>query len=287
LSVTIITTLGLRTSGVFHASAGARRSPVRSGPIASSAVLAYDDEGHGPAIVFVHGIGSDRTRWMPIVEHLTDDFRCVSVDLPGHGESSDDGCDALSAASALRAVVDHLDLEQPVLVGHSLGGIVSLLYAALFDPRSVVAVDPIHLHTPSVTDSLAAYRDRLLGDDFDAAFEEWEARLRPDLVPEPQRSIVLSGFHPRADVVRSYWRVVLDREAAVASQARLSAALTAIEIPMLVLWADPPIADDAAILERMPTTTVEIRPDSGHWLHLADPVWFADRVLTWIDGLAD
>ena len=54
-------------------------------------MLAYSDDGEGPALVFVHGIGSGRYRWAPVVDRLVDDFRCVSVDLPGHGDSPDEG----------------------------------------------------------------------------------------------------------------------------------------------------------------------------------------------------
>ena len=50
-------------------------------------MLAYTDEGAGPPILFLHGVGSTRSRWTPIVDLLRDDFRCVAVDLPGFGDS--------------------------------------------------------------------------------------------------------------------------------------------------------------------------------------------------------
>lgn len=248
--------------------------------------LAYSDTGRGDPVVFLHGLGSDRTRWTPITDRLGDDVRCVAIDLPGHGDSPAEGCDALSAATAVHDVVAELDLSSPVIVGHSLGSVVALLHGVLFPPRSVVAVDPVHLYTPHLSARLAPLRDRLLGDDFDAAFAEFEEGLRLDLVPEPQRSAIRTGFHPDPDVVRSYWRVVLDPAAAIAGQAQLSAALSALAVPALVLLVDPPTPEDAAILDDMPTATVEVHEGRGHFLHLADPDWFAARLRSWIATLA-
>lgn len=247
-------------------------------------LLAYSDKGRGDPIVFVHGLGSDHTRWTPVTDLLVDDFRCVAVDLPGHGGSPDEGCDALSATTALHDLIATLDLEAPVIIGHSLGSMVALLYGVLYPPRSVVAVDPVHLYTPHLTERLAPLRDRLLGDDFDAAFAEFESGLGTDLAPEPQRSTLVAGFHARPEVVRSYWRVVLDADEALAGQDRLSAALAALAVPTLVCLADPPTIEDAAILADMPTATVEVYQGMGHWLHLVDPTRFVDRLRAWIAG---
>lgn len=244
--------------------------------------LAHDDVGDGEALVFLHGIGSDRTRWQPIVELLAGDFRCVSVDLPGHGDSPPEGCDALSTAMAVAALTDALGLAHPVLVGHSLGGVVSLVVGALHPPRSVIAVDPVPLHLRHLTERLAPLRDRLLGDDFAAAFAEFEATLGPDLVPEPRRSAILDGFHPDAAVVRSYWAGLLDPAGVDEAQAAFAAALAGVAVPTLVLLAEPPTTEDAELLGTLPDATVEVFAGMGHYLHLVDPDRFADRVRAWV-----
>ena len=248
-------------------------------------VLAHDDVGTGPALVFVHGLGSDRTRWAPVVERLAGEFRCISVDLPGHGASGDEGCDALSATVAVRETWTALDVEVPIVVGHSLGSVVALLSAALFAPRSVVAVDPVHLYTPHLCEHLAPFRERLLGDDFDAAFAEWEQTLDLGPVDDAERAAIFSGLHPRAETVRSYWRVVLDPVAAAAGQAPMTAALAGITVPTLVVCAATPTPEDTAILDQMATTTVEVVPGAGHFLHLVDPDGFALRLRHWVREL--
>jgi len=247
--------------------------------------LGYDDVGAGDALIFLHGIGSDRSRWRWVVDLLADDFRCVAVDLPGHGDSPAEGCDGVSAAVAVAGLVETLGLDDPVLVGHSLGGVVSLVYGALYEPRSIVAVDPVPLHLAHLTERLAPLRDRLLGDDFAAAFAEFEATLGPDLVPEPRRSAILDGFHPDAEVVRSYWAGLLDPAGVAETQAGFADALTAVTAPTLIVLADPPTPEDAALLATMPTATVDVFACRGHYLHLVDPERFVGRVRAWLAAL--
>src|SRR5437899_2411574 len=82
--------------------------------------------GRGPAIVFVHGLGSRAEHWLPVARTLARRHRVVLVDLPGHGASE------MPEPLTLERVRESLDLalarEAPtpcVLVGHSLGGLVA------------------------------------------------------------------------------------------------------------------------------------------------------------------
>jgi pimeloyl-ACP methyl ester carboxylesterase len=247
-------------------------------------VLAYSDTGRGPAIVLAHGIGSDRTRWGPIIERLEGDFRCVAVDLPGHGGSPDEGCDSVSATMALHELVKHLQLEPPTVVGHSLGATVALLYGAVYGPRSIVAIDPVGLYLPDLADALAPYADRLRGDDFDAAFGEWEAHLLAP-VPASQRAGLQAAIRPRAEVVRSYWSTLLTPGEAAATQAGFDAALAGISVPTLILLAEHPSERDAEVLAEVPSPTVEVCEGGTHFMHLLDPDRFATRIRTWMAEL--
>lgn len=59
----------------------------------SDDVLATDDRGTGPAIVLLHGLTFSRRTWDPITALLTDRHRVVTVDLPGHGDSTGSAAD--------------------------------------------------------------------------------------------------------------------------------------------------------------------------------------------------
>lgn len=83
---------------------------------------AHDDIGEGSALVFLHGITCDRGNWAPVAELLAVEFRCVNVDLPGHGESPRSGAyDVFAQAGAVSSFIAAKGLDRPVLGGHSYG----------------------------------------------------------------------------------------------------------------------------------------------------------------------
>ncbi|RBO92632.1 pimeloyl-ACP methyl ester carboxylesterase [Nocardia puris] len=88
--------------------------------------LRFRDSGEtGLPVVFTHGAGVDARMFDQQVDAVVRaGFRAVSWDLRGHGESRPDraGFTAERALADLTALIDHLDLDRPVLVGHSLGG---------------------------------------------------------------------------------------------------------------------------------------------------------------------
>jgi pimeloyl-ACP methyl ester carboxylesterase len=247
----------------------------------SRAALAFTDSGpagRGPAVVLLHGLGSDRSRWAPVVARLPD-VRCIAVDLPGHGGSPPVGCNALHASAALHRLVDELALGDPVVVGHSLGGVVALLYGAAFPARAIAAIDPVPLHLPALVDSLAPFRDRLLagGAATTAAFWEWEQRYRPDAYGAPIRD----GLRPTPDVIVAYWRTLLDPEADVTL---LGAPLAAIPVPVLLLLATRPSAEDEPLIRGIPRVSTECWDPLGHWMHLVDPDRFTRRLRAFVEA---
>ena len=101
-----------------------------------------DPRGVGLPVVFVHGFGHNRSVWQKLAKHLPDELRPISIDLRGHGESPWDpqgAYDLRDYASDLPALLDSLDIPQAVVVGHSLGGNVSTLFAAA-EPKRLKAL---------------------------------------------------------------------------------------------------------------------------------------------------
>ena len=86
----------------------------------------------GPPIVFVHGFGGDLNNWLFNQEALAEHHTTYAIDLPGHGGSSKDvgAGDLASMTAALAAWLDALKIARAHLVGHSMGGAVSLQLAA-------------------------------------------------------------------------------------------------------------------------------------------------------------
>lgn len=109
--------------------------PVEADAPGAGVRIHYIDWGPapGPAFVFLHGGGLNAHTWDVVCDLLRRDFRCLAIDLRGHGDSDWDprGDYSLEAhLTDLGAVVDALALDQFALVGMSLGGIVALDYTA-------------------------------------------------------------------------------------------------------------------------------------------------------------
>jgi pimeloyl-ACP methyl ester carboxylesterase len=108
--------------------------------------LAYDRVGAGPPLVLIHGIGSSREAWAPVLDRLTAEREVFAVDLPGFGSSSPQRAGFTPTAAGLAAEVaawlDRLGLDRVHCAGSSLGGWVALELAKLNRVRTVAGVSP-------------------------------------------------------------------------------------------------------------------------------------------------
>lgn len=95
-------------------------------------------EQDNPALLLVHGLRDHARSWDWIADHFSDRFHVITPDLRGHGDSDwfDAGAYTLSTyVMDLADIVDSLGLNDINLVGHSLGGHISLRYAAAFPDK--------------------------------------------------------------------------------------------------------------------------------------------------------
>lgn len=96
---------------------------VRAGQV----TLYYRATGAGFPILFLHGFTSTHDLWTPVTNVFSTSFRCICMDLRGHGKSSSSPRESYSldamAQDALR-VLDDEEVYQAVIVGHSLGGMI-------------------------------------------------------------------------------------------------------------------------------------------------------------------
>lgn len=123
--------------------------PVCSATTRDGIRIAYQSAGAGgPALVFVHGWCCDRSYFAPQFRHFAARHAVVSLDLHGHGASDRPApgpgrYDVAAFADDVLAVATAAGAERPVVVGHSLGGLVALECAARPGAaRAAVLVDP-------------------------------------------------------------------------------------------------------------------------------------------------
>jgi len=135
-----------------------------------------------PTIVFVHGALMGRAVWRPQIDALSDRFRCVSVDLPGHGTQRNVRFELEDAADGVVRAIDRAAGGRTVLVGLSLGGYVAMTVASRHPKKVRGLVIAGSTREPSGVSRLA--------------FEAYAAALR--LAPESVvRTFALAYFRRR------------------------------------------------------------------------------------------
>lgn len=246
--------------------------------------LAYTESGTGQPLVFLHGITANRAHWQPVVERLQDRYRCVNVDLLGHGASPTGSDTALfSQVGALRSLLDDLGLDEPVLVGHSYGGFVATAVGASGPVRGVVNVDQPFDMTP-FREVLGPLEERLRGADFKAAWDEFVAWEGIDLVPAELQALARDNIEPRQQTVLEIWSTVLDTppEELIA---QVEALLPAVTSPYLGIFGAALSAVEARLQALIPDSTVEVWDGLGHFVQLVEPERTADRIAAFTDSL--
>ena len=100
------------------------------------------------ALVFVHGYSCSSEYWWPQLEYFSKNYTTIAVDLAGHGKSGlnrkEYSMDAFG--DDVKSVIEHLDLDQVVLIGHSMGGPVIVKAAGSLgaNSRLIIGVDTFH-----------------------------------------------------------------------------------------------------------------------------------------------
>ncbi len=246
--------------------------------------LAADDYGTSDdraPLVLLHGLTFDRSLWQPSLAelHAIDPGRRVlAVDLPGHGASPGwPSYDVQSLARGVRRAVEAAGLQSPVVVGHSIAGVIATAYAARYPTRSVINVDQ-PLQVAGFAGLVQSLAGKLRGHAFPAVWQMFEASMHIELLPETAQELAQSSRQPRQDLVLAYWHEILDRpvsELAASAAATLAAVRDAGVPYLIVAGQDPEPSYRTWLSEMLPQATITVWPGSGHFPHLAQPRRFA------------
>lgn len=91
----------------------------------------YTTAGSGNPIVFLHGFLETSKIWKPFLNELSSNRQVILIDLPGHGQTGNFGevHTMELMAEVVNVVLDHLNIPNVTIIGHSMGGYVSLAFA--------------------------------------------------------------------------------------------------------------------------------------------------------------
>ncbi len=231
-----------------------------------------------PAVLFLHGFLGSRSDWAGVADSLGDGFRCVAVDLPGHGSSVGLPGKAYTIEGAANGLVDLLDLLEvgrARLVGYSMGGRLAL-YLALRHPDRCAGLF-LESVSPGIEDAAgrrARRKDdekkaqRLESEDFEDFLSDWYGQpLFAPLARDEallRRTIEARRRNDPPELARSL------RGMGTGSQPSLWDELPNLEASTLAIAGelDEKFAGISTYMENLsPLVQAVVVPDAGHNVH--------------------
>jgi 3-oxoadipate enol-lactonase len=241
--------------------------------------LNFKESGQGVPIILLHGFPFNNSIWDKVVPHLAGYARLICPDLRGHGKSpAPDGIYSMeSMASDIALLMDTLSIEKAILVGHSMGGYISLAFIAEFQQRCIglgLVASGANADLPEkrksryqiIADLEVNGTDTILANMPDSLTNSPEVKHKViemiQMTPIPGLVGALKGMAERPD------RMNL---------------LPAISVPTLIVAGDNdkiiPIEAATRMAQKIPDCKLEIIPGAAHMPMLEKPLALS-RVLT-------
>lgn len=222
------------------------------------------------ALILIHGIGSRYVSWYPVIDQLAAEYRVIAYDHRGHGASDhpDHGYLLPDYAADLAGLIDALNLKNPCMFGHSLGGLTALHWAASHpgDAAAIVLEDVALSGGPHLRPAFDGWiaLSRLSVPEAAA----WYAKEYPHWTPDEcrRRAESITSVHPNVFVE------MRDESTTSARPPRLLG-IEDIRSPMLLVYGDPTAGsmvrpeDATRLTQLMPTLRLTHIPNVGHNIH--------------------
>jgi pimeloyl-ACP methyl ester carboxylesterase len=243
-----------------------------------------------PPVVLLHGIASRGQSWWPVIDSLAAHFHLFQLDLRGHGGSGrpESGYMTEHYAADLDATLEALALEEPRVVGQSLGALIALVWACGRPERAAALVleDPSLRIMPEILDSFDGWM-QLAALPAEAA-AAWYRQEYPDWSDDDciRRAETITSTAPGVfSELRAESAAALDN----GSTDRLHI-LSDVQSPALLLHGNPELgsmvdpADAERFVEIMPNARRVYIPAAGHSLHRDASDAFLKEVIPFLDG---
>lgn len=227
--------------------------------------------GSGTDVVLLHGWGCDLSIWKGVQEHLEKNFRVTSLDFPGFGES----CEP-PAAWGMEEYTAWFDLflketgvVNPILIGHSFGGRVSLLWGSRNPVRRIVLVDAAGVKPRRSPEYyLKVYSFKAVKRLAPLMF----GRIKADeIIKRKRKKAGSADYNAASEVMRSTLVRVVNQD--------LRHAMPLISAPTLLVWGSNDTATpvrDARIMEKLiKDSGLVVFEGAGHYSFLERPAQFA------------
>lgn len=235
-------------------------------------------------ILMVHGFAANKDNWLRFASHLSQDYRVIALDLPGFGASSRPAgsYDVGTQTERLASVIDTLDIEPLHLIGNSMGGHISALYAARYPDKvlSLALLDNAGITAPQPSELLQRLQRGEANPLVVRSGEDFQRLLAFIFVEPPYLPESLKGYLAEQTSANSAHYDLVFRHL-VERYIPLEPELPRIQAPTLIIWgAQDRVLDVSSIdvmrpLLRKPS--VIIMADTGHAPMIERPQQTADH----------
>jgi pimeloyl-ACP methyl ester carboxylesterase len=241
----------------------------------------YKRQGKGQPVVLLHGWGASLQTFDAIFEDLSKKYDVLSIDFPGFGASDEpsQSWNLSEYTDFVEKMLKDLNIQNPVLIGHSFGGRVAIKLEGRIRPKAVVLVNSAGIKPKRA----ASYYLKVYG------FKAFRILAGlPGLkwiLAEPlaaYRELYSSSDYKQASpIMKQVLSKVVNED--------LRAFLPNFEAPVLLVWGDQdtstPIEDAKLMSEMIPDAGLVVFEGAGHFSYLEQPARFSTIINTFIGGI--
>ena len=257
--------------------------------LSTGVTLSYVESGNRSAtpILFLHGFTDSWRSFEKVIPLFPTDLHIISITHRGHGNSSkpEDGYAMKDFAGDIAAFIKAKELGPCIIVGHSLGGLITQQFAldhpALAKAIAIVGSDAAFGNNPG----LPEFRDEInqLSGTIDYAFAD---AFQKSTISKPVDSAYIAQCVSESmKVPLRVWKDIINEIIKV----DLSNQLYKIKVPVLILWGTKDaicsLDDQKLMKEKIRNSTLRIYEGTGHSLHWEDPERFTDDIVKFVNSL--
>lgn len=261
--------------------------------IVNELTVNYTDQGpeEAPAIIFIHGFPLNLSMWDHQVEALKDNFRVITYDIRGHGES-DAGNEAFTIdlfVSDLIGLMDTLKIDKATLCGLSMGGYIALNAIENYPDRfdALVLCD-----TNCMADSPEAKEKRIKAVESiikDGVNKYAEGSILNLFAPESFKTKVAEITSVKQMIINTSELALCSALLALSSRSETCSKLVDIHVPTLILVGEKdilsPVTHAKFMHENIKNSTLEIIEQAGHLSNLEYPEVFNQHLKLFFESV--
>ncbi|WP_018924383.1 alpha/beta fold hydrolase [Salsuginibacillus kocurii] len=239
----------------------------------------YHVSGEGKDVFLLHGWGANIQTFRPVHEYLEKHFRVWSIDFPGFGESEEppEPWGVEDYKNMLVRFFEKVEVSEPILVGHSFGGRVSIRYAANHKAHKVILVDSAGVKPKrKLKYYLKVYTFKASKKLLNLPIVN---RYKDQILSRVKKKLGSSDYQNTSGVMQQTMVKVVNED--------LQHLMPKIKVPTLLVWGEndeaTPVSDGKIMEEKIPDSGLVVLERAGHYAYLDQ----LNRFLVIIDSFLD